>query len=108
MSTADRMGQFKVPMSLLEDGKEVEDWFELEPQKPGDPVSGKLRLRLHLVNSTGSSGGEIKPKAPFLEVIKNKDLIRLEELLKSGADVNEADKRKETALHWAASMNDFR
>jgi hypothetical protein len=107
MSTADRMGQFKVPMSLLEDGKEVEDWFELEPQKPGDPVSGKLRLRLHLVNSTGSSGGETKPKAPFLEVIKNKDLIRLEELLKSGADVNEADKRKETALHWAASMNDF-
>lgn len=42
------MGMVKVDVATLADGKIVDDWFTVVPQKSGDSVSGQIRLCMQL------------------------------------------------------------
>jgi ankyrin repeat protein/tRNA A-37 threonylcarbamoyl transferase component Bud32 len=111
LSSGERLGQIKILLSELEDGKEREEWHKLQPQKAGDRVSGELRVKIQFVSEKShrrqmSLSGEVK-LPPLLAAIRNKSLANLEELLKLGVDIHATDQFGECALHWAAAMNDL-
>eukprot|EP01122_Echinamoeba_exundans_P010444 TRINITY_DN3914_c0_g3_i1.p1 TRINITY_DN3914_c0_g3~~TRINITY_DN3914_c0_g3_i1.p1 ORF type:complete len:778 (+),score=208.17 TRINITY_DN3914_c0_g3_i1:126-2459(+) len=102
-SADDRMGQIIVNFDELTPGKVKDVWVKLVPQKSGDPVSGELHLKMHIVSKSAVQ----KKKAaenPLVKAVMESDLVKVEECLADPAvDVNYVDSTGSSVLHFAAS-----
>jgi ankyrin repeat protein len=97
------MGQIVVGFDELTPGKVKDAWVKLVPQKSGDPVSGELHLKMHIVSKSAVQ----KKKAaenPLVKAVMESDLVKVEECLAdSSVDVNFVDSTGSSVLHFAAS-----
>lgn len=102
-SADDRMGQIVFNFDELTPGKVKDGWFKLVPQKTGDPVSGELHLKMHIVSKNAVQ----KKKAaenPLVKAVMESDVVKVEEYLADSAiDPNYSDAQGSSVLHFAAS-----
>lgn len=100
------MGQVIIPISDLVNGKVKDDWFTLVPQKPGDPVSGELHLKLQLIDKSKSKKKLAIATNPLAKPILDCDYNKVDELLSEGkVNVNMQDEHGVTALHMACTRD---
>lgn len=97
------MGQITINFDELTPGKVKDGWYKLVPQKAGDPVSGELHFKMHIVSKNAVQ----KKKAaenPLVKAVMESDLVKVEEYLKDTTiDPNYIDAQGSSVLHFAAS-----
>lgn len=94
------MGQIKIDLSSLKSGAVVDDWFKIEPQKQGDPVSGEIHLKIELSSDLVYPSKQQEPVPEIKDIIQKMDLVGLEKILKDPKlDINAVSKHSETVLH---------
>lgn len=97
-SADDRMGQVVINLkeTLFKDGKNVEGWFKLVPQKSGDCVSGELQLKIYVRKIVKK-----KKRSPLWKAVLAMDISNLENLCKKHTEWDERGEDGETLLHMA-------
>jgi ankyrin repeat protein/tRNA A-37 threonylcarbamoyl transferase component Bud32 len=93
----DRMGQITVPLKDLKDHKLHDEWYTLVPQKSGDKVSGKIRLKLQIKKA---SKRKVKHSVLW-NAIKASDLVAVKESIPKHTDWNEIGDEDVSLLHLA-------
>jgi len=94
----DRMGQVVIKLgdTIFKDGKTIEGWFKLVPQKSGDAVSGELQIKISLKKIQKK-----KKHSPFWKAVVAMDFATFENLLRKNQEWDERGEDGDTILHMA-------
>lgn len=97
------MGQIKFNITSLTNGV-TDAWYPIEPQKPGDPISGELHIIFEIL--TDAPPVSLSPTPQLWVTLKKGDVEALEKVLNDPkTDVNILSKHNETPLHIAVQKS---